>query len=233
MADAMNAVSFESMNLQVGGRLQFLVVRDVKPVPYFSTLIGYVRNEYLILKAPADDKSKPPLREGDKLTVRVFSGVMVCTFNASLLRIFGAPLNYLHVSFPDEIVGANLRSAVRVRVEIPATLSNPADAGMANVSVVLSNISVTGTQIESQIEVGKSGETIELSFQSEGHAEGADMTISTRALIRNIGMRDAGTQNAAPVHLYGVQFLDLDPTHRLVLENMTYHAIVNGRQNIV
>jgi hypothetical protein len=40
---------FEAMNLQVGGRLQLITHRQIKPVEYFSTLIGYVKDEYLIV----------------------------------------------------------------------------------------------------------------------------------------------------------------------------------------
>ena len=38
---------FESMNLQVGVRLQFITHRRLKPVQHFSTLIGWVKDEYM------------------------------------------------------------------------------------------------------------------------------------------------------------------------------------------
>ena len=40
---------FEALNLQVGVRLQIVTQRGVKPVPHFSTLIGYVKVEYIIV----------------------------------------------------------------------------------------------------------------------------------------------------------------------------------------
>jgi hypothetical protein len=46
------------MNLQVGGRLQFITHRSIKPVQHFSTLIGYVKDEYMIVKLPMEGSEK-------------------------------------------------------------------------------------------------------------------------------------------------------------------------------
>src|SRR5450631_3881769 len=94
---------FESMNLQIGIRLQLLTHRGIKPVQYFSTLIGYVKDEYILVKMPFEDGLPVSLHEGDKLTVRVFSGTNVCTFVSTANRIFLQPFFYLHLSFPKAI----------------------------------------------------------------------------------------------------------------------------------
>ena len=114
---------FEAMNLQVGGRIQFITHRTIKPIQHFSTVIGYVKDEYLIVKIPMENGGAIVLNEGDKLTIRVFSGVTVCSFSCSVLRIFSRPLNYVHLSFPDAIQGTSLRTALRVIVELPSQLS--------------------------------------------------------------------------------------------------------------
>ena len=79
---------FESMNLQVGGRLQFITHRTIKPIQHFSTLIGYVKDEYMIVKIPFDSGAPISLNDGDKLTIRVFSGVTVCSFPCIVMRVF-------------------------------------------------------------------------------------------------------------------------------------------------
>jgi len=63
---------FEQMNLQVGGRIQFITHRTIKPVQHFSTLIGWVKDEYMIVKVPFENNAPIALNEGDKLTIRVF-----------------------------------------------------------------------------------------------------------------------------------------------------------------
>ncbi|HWW69491.1 MAG TPA: flagellar brake protein, partial [Duganella sp.] len=68
---------FEQMNLQVGGRIQFITHRTIKPIQHFSTIIGWVKDEYLIVKVPFENNAPISINDGDKLTIRVFSGVNV------------------------------------------------------------------------------------------------------------------------------------------------------------
>ena len=226
-------VDFDSMHLQVGHRLQLSIVRDVKPIQYFSTLIGYIRNEYLILKAPVVAKGIIPFREGDKVSVRVFSGVSVCTFDVVVNRSFPAPLFYIHVSFPDAIFGIGLRTAMRVKVGIPAKLSRPQVPDLSDVAVTIENISVGGALLEAPMEIGKEGEEVQLSFHMDSETENNGTDIRTQAIIRNTGTRQPEAQDAAPVHLFGVQFASLDSTQQLMLQNLTYQAVIEDRQKIV
>jgi hypothetical protein len=89
---------FEQMNLQVGGRIQFITHRTMKPIQHFSTLIGWVKDEYMIVKVPFENGAPIALNEGDKLTIRVFSGVNVCSFSCVVQRVFARPLFYVHLS---------------------------------------------------------------------------------------------------------------------------------------
>lgn len=82
-------------------------------------LVGFVRDEYLIVKIPQLGKNLASIREGEQIMVRVFSGLSVGVFNVTVLRIFLHPVYYLHVSFPDDIKGSRLRSAMRVKVDVP------------------------------------------------------------------------------------------------------------------
>src|SRR5438067_9073787 len=112
--------TFESLNMQVGVRLQFMTHRRVKPVPYFSTLIGYIKDEYIIVKIPTENGVPIPLTEGERVTIRVFSGVNVCSFACTVERIFARPLLYVHLSSPTSIQGTSLRRAMRAQLDLPA-----------------------------------------------------------------------------------------------------------------
>src|SRR5205823_7890283 len=83
----------------------------------------WIKDEYLIVKIPIDQGMPIALAEGDRVTIRVFSGVNVCSFACTVERVFGRPLLYAHLSFPRSIQGTSLRAAMRVRVDIPAHLS--------------------------------------------------------------------------------------------------------------
>jgi c-di-GMP-binding flagellar brake protein YcgR len=224
---------FEAMNLQVGGRIQFITHRTIKPIQHFSTVIGYVKDEYLIVKIPMENGASIVLNEGDKLTIRVFSGVTVCSFSCSVLRIFGRPLNYVHLSFPDTIQGTSLRTAMRVKVDIPAQLSY---RDVAAVPVFIVNLSVSGALIEAPSMLTPDDEGVALSFTLLVQPNKHQMRVNTRARIQNVSVGKPSNGHAADVaeiYTYGVQFIDLEPTHYTLLQNLTYEALIADRQKIV
>lgn len=222
---------FEAMNLQVGGRLQFITHRQFKPVQYFSTLIGYVKDEYLIVKIPTEGGAPIALAEGEKLTIRVFSGINVCSFSSTVERLFGRPLLYVHIAFPDLIEGSSLRAAMRVKVDIPAQLTG-SRAGASTSNVFLVNLSVTGALVESQRKLPPAEDEVTLQFTLIAPPENQQVIISTRASIRNVNVVKPAAERAE-VYTYGLQFLDLDPSHYTLLQNLTYEAMLVDRQKIV
>jgi c-di-GMP-binding flagellar brake protein YcgR len=220
---------FESMNMQVGGRIQFITHRTIKPIQHFSTLIGYVKDEYMIVKIPFENGAPIALNDGDKLTIRVFSGVTVCSFSCSVMRVFHRPMNYVHLSFPTSIQGTSLRAAMRVKVDIPAQLTI-ADAHAINVFIV--NLSVSGALIEAPRKLPQDDAVVGLSFTLI--AQGThQVIINTQASIRNVNILKPATDTKGEVFTYGVQFIDLEPTHYTMLQNLTYEALIADRQKIV
>ncbi len=222
---------FETMNLQVGVRLQVMTHRHLKPAQYFSTLIGYVKDEYLIIKIPTEQGVPIAMAEGDRLTVRVFSGVNVCSFACSVERVFPRPLNYVHLSFPTAIQGTSLRGAMRVKAEIPAQAAKIGGNG-APVACVLSNVSVSGARIDSQYPLPPDSEVVTLAFTLATPPTNEEVPVETLAAVRNMTVaRPAPDQ--PDVYSYGVQFVDLDPVHYTLLQNMTYEALLADRLKIV
>jgi c-di-GMP-binding flagellar brake protein YcgR len=221
---------FDSLNLQVGVRLQFITYRRIKPVQYFSTLIGYVRDEYLIVKLPMENGTPVGLVDGERVTIRVFSGVNVCSFACTVQRVFDRPMNYVHLSFPDSIQGTSLRTAMRVKVDIAAQVL-PARGDGAAVECTLTNISVSGARIESPRSLPEDGGDVVVEFSLPSPLGDGEMRVRTRAAVRNVNAlrREDGTEMFA----YGVQFLDLDQVHHTMLQNLTYEVLLSDRQNIV
>ena len=221
---------FEQMNLQVGGRIQFITHRTMKPVQHFSTMIGWVKDEYMIVRVPFENGAPIAVNDGDKLTIRVFSGVNVCSFSAIVQRVFGRPLFYAHLSFPQKIQGTSLRTAMRVKVDIPAQLNCD---GQGSVNVFLVNLSVSGALIESERQLESDNAKVGLSFTLIAQPGNRQVLVNTQATIRNISTVKTATSSAANVFTYGVQFINLDPTHYTLLQNLTYEALIADRQKIV
>jgi c-di-GMP-binding flagellar brake protein YcgR len=220
---------FEQMNLQVGGRIQFITHRTIKPVQHFSTLIGWIKDEYLIVKVPFENGAPISLHDGDKLTIRVFSGVNVCSFSCVVQRVFPRPMFYVHLSFPVSIQGTSLRAAMRVKVDIPAQVTTSEGTS----SVFLVNLSVSGALIESPKQLTDADAQVALSFYLIAQPGNRQVRINPNATIRNINVVKPATSDKGEVFTYGVQFIDLDPVHYTMLQNLTYEALIADRQKIV
>jgi c-di-GMP-binding flagellar brake protein YcgR len=223
-------IDFETMHLQVGTRLQLITHRRIKPVQYFSSLIGYVKDEYIILKIPMESGAPIALAEGERLTIRVFSGIKVCSFACTVERVFGRPLFYVHVSFPTSVQGTSLRTAMRVKVDLPALISGSGTHGQPLACTIL-NLSVSGALVVSPNRLPADEEQITLQFSLKAPPDDQEVRIPARAAIRNVNVTKAADDS--DLYTYGLQFVDLDPGHYTLLQNMTYEALLADRQKIV
>jgi c-di-GMP-binding flagellar brake protein YcgR len=224
--------TFETLNMQVGVRLQLLTQRGVKPVPHFSTLIGWVKDEYIIVRIPMENGAPIGLTEGERVTVRVFSGVNVCSFACSVERVFARPLSYVHLSFPTSIQGTSLRGAMRVKAEVPALVNSTARPDAAPIRCMLSNLSVTGARVDAPSPLPHGEELINVQFTLVLPGSNQETQVDTLAMIRNVTVEKPAA-GGAEVHSYGVQFVDLDPVHYTLLQNMIYEALLADRLRIV
>ncbi|MGE5652277.1 flagellar brake protein [Noviherbaspirillum sp. UKPF54] len=226
-------IPFEEMNLQVGTRLQIMVVRDQKPTQYFTTLIGYVKDEYMLMKIPVEHGVLMSFHEGEKLTIRVFTGVKVCSFNTFVERVFMHPYFYAHLTFPKSVRAASLRMAMRVKVDIAGTIA-PREAGAAGqMPVRIDNLSISGALLESSGEIGKRDDNVVLSFVLPIQPGNHEVPISAQARICNTGLRKASAPNKPDIHVCGVQFVALDSMQEMALQNLTYEAQIGDRHKLV
>lgn len=223
-------IDFETMNLQVGTRLQLITHRRVKPVQHFSSLIGYIKDEYILLKIPMDSGSPIALAEGERLTIRVFSGIKVCSFACTVERVFGRPLFYVHVSFPTSVQGTSLRTAMRVKVDLPAHLTGSGTHGKA-LACTIANLSVSGALVISPSRLPSDEQQIALQFALRAPPDDQEIRVAAHAAIRNVNVTKA--PDDSDLFTYGMQFIDLDPGHYTLLQNMTYEALLADRQKIV
>lgn len=97
------------LDFQVGTRLQLFTYREAKPVEHFSTLIGYLKDEYVVCKTPIRNNVLMSFYDGEKLSVRGFTGTKIYTFETSVIRTLPHPLLYMHLDFPCQIKEIGLR----------------------------------------------------------------------------------------------------------------------------
>jgi c-di-GMP-binding flagellar brake protein YcgR len=222
-------VSFDSMSLQVGARLQLQLGRGGKEASYFTALIGYVPHEFLLVKTPVANGVSVPLCEGEELLIRTFTGVGIYSFTCFVDRVFFGPLWYAHLTFPETIQYRSLRRTVRVDVDIPAQLKSPkVNDQLTTIPGTIKNLSVNGALIQTHKKLGETSERIELSFEFLAQPGNYQVQIATPATIRAVSLQSPLPEQAR-AYAHGVEFNNLDPNQQIMLQNLVYGILLEKR----
>jgi len=225
-APARSEPSFEDIKLQVGARLQLILARSQKTV-YYSSLIGYVAGEYLLVKVPIDHGLSVPIQEGEPLTVRVFSGVAVYTFKCVIESILLAPRYYMHLSFPKTVQATPLRDAARVKVNMPVEIKRATAAQSPPTTATLSDLSVSGAFITAEGELGEPGDHISVAFAFRLQPTNQEVRIQTSATIRScrvINGNDKTNVKTPPLYGAGIRFNDISANELVMLQHFLYEV---------
>ena len=220
--DGAHRFLFQDMRLAVGDKLQLSPPSTVSGNRSVVPLIGYVEGVTLIVGAPPAGQWRPPLIEGDQVAVRVFSGQNAFGFTAYVNKIIKLPFDYLHLSFPKNIVGKIIRNSRRIKTHIAAVVTgNP-------VAAVISNLSATGAEVRAGASLGETGTTIALSFTLNIY--GTDTPLALQAVIRS-AKPDA--QEAEGAWRLGIEFSELKPNDVATLHSLIYQELVEHPHNLV
>lgn len=224
-------IDFEDMNLQVGVRLQIMLKQATAPTVQYTSLIGFVANDYLLLQIPQQDGQPVEIEQGAEVALRVFSGVSVFTFEAKVEAVLASPRAFLLLSFPANIQKVGLRKAVRVKANIPVRIVNPVDREVIK-EATLSDISLSGALVSTSNPLGVAGDTIHIEFSILVQSQNSDVPIATTASIRSV-QQAVGTApdggSFYTVYTYGINFLDIDAAHQGILQNYVYETLLIHR----
>ncbi|MFN3565716.1 MAG: flagellar brake protein, partial [Burkholderiaceae bacterium] len=178
-------------------------------------------NEFLIVRTPVEGGLAVRLQTDEFIDVRLFTGTHVVEFRTSLLRQFGAPMSYWHLSYPGEVRVATLRAAPRARVDLGAQARG--NGAPAAVPVRLIDLSTYGTKAIAPEPLGERGQTLELEF-AVPRAHGADARIAVKATIRAI-KPVAASGDAPPSHAHGLRFENLSESDQVLLQNFVLQKL--------
>ncbi|MGV3743375.1 MAG: flagellar brake protein [Burkholderiaceae bacterium] len=225
------AFDSEFQNFNVGARLQLRVQRDAGAVEHFSSLIGFVKNEFVMVKLPMVRSMPFAFYDGEPILVRAFTGMKIHSFTSTVLRTFVNPLNYMHLAFPKAIQSSSLRSELRVKTNLSASVTYKDVAGAKkSAQVPLINLSLSGAAIDCQVPLTV-GEQLQMSFVLQ--SEGADREIRTQATVRSVNSRSANQTYDSSAYICGLQFEKLAAEDMTAIRLLTYETILMNRQNIV
>jgi len=206
---------FSDMRFQVGQRVQ-LVLEGAGSHKQYTSVIGWVEAEFLMLRVPQEDGWIVHLREGMNVEVRLFSGLSIFTFKSRINTLLLNPRNYILMSFPEDIFETPMRSHLRVRTNLPLEILN-SDSTEHNLgNFHLHDISGGGASVVGPHQLGNVDSSVKMrlrfDLQSTGKSESVDMT----GTIQNVELVHRANQpHTKPEYQHGIRFHE--PDARVVL----------------
>jgi hypothetical protein len=213
------ATTFKELNLQVGTRMQMTVQEGIQQAIYYTELLGYANDEYLIVRTPIQNGLTAQILIEDLVIFRIFSGMNVIMFSCYVKAIFKSPHYYTHFSFPKEIKAQALRRVIRAKVDIPAQIKG------VSKSVAIADISVAGAGIIADSELGGIDDEIIILFNYHIKLTNQDLPIEIKATIRSVRQLPDKAEHASAKFFHGIMFYQVDSTNHVMLQNLVYESL--------
>lgn len=223
-------LKFQELNLKIGDRLQLEPPAQLKADRCIVRVLGYLENVSLLVTAPFGNGMYLPLLEGEVVFIRGFSRRCAFGFNASIRRVCKLPFNYLHLSFPDEVRGTIIRKSPRVKTRIITTITASGGIEDAPQTGTITNLSSTGAQLTAKKSLGDVGEKIKLAFRVSLYD--MDTFLTTFGTIRRVFSEEKRGALDSQVR-YGIEFNDLEPNDRIILQSLIYQQMIDFPQSLI
>ncbi len=210
----------QSVKIGIGDVVQ---LQDFSPAKhrYYVKLIGYLNKKSVLVSHPMQDDKLLFVKKGEGFLVRGFSGTKTYDFTADVINVCLVPYPYLHLSFPSQVNTVNMRSAMRIKINLVCSIKSKTSE--QPFSATLDDLSISGARIQSKVELGRIGDEVELSFRLP--VDGVDHLIVVSANIRNVGIdkEDSSGEHYLPI---GLQFLPSEGDERNTLQYFIYKNLV-------
>jgi len=213
---------FDEIHVSVGENLQLQSHLEGAADRYGVKLIGYVKGRSLIVTTPKQNGYVMLLREGQEFVVRFFSGKSAYAFPAAILKVVNTPYPHLHLTYPKEVSGLLVRSGMRAKVNLIASVSR-ADGESHGAS--LHDLSVGGAMLRARRRLGAVDERIGIKFRVE--VTGIEQYVSLPAMIRSL-REEANPEDGETYHHHGVQFVDIESPAKLALSAFVFQTLLDA-----
>ena len=219
--------------MHVGERLQLELVADSSRNHYYTTLIGFVPGHSVLVRTPLVQNLPIPVPEGADVLIRAFSGRHAFTMESRTDRVCRSPYPYMHLAYPAQVQQTLIRGALRVRVALPGMASESTEqADGPPRAVILSDLSVSGTQLESELSLGEPGGKFGLAFKFVVQPNNYEVKLATSAQIQSVRKIKKG-KGQEELFSFGVRFNKLHVTEGLLLQSYIQQVLLSDRSRVV
>ncbi len=178
-------------------------------------LIGFLKNQTILVGAPTADGKLEFVREGQLFVVRAFAGKKAYAFTAAAVKSVLTPYPYLHLSYPKQVGCTVVRQDARAPVQIIASAS--LDEGERVGAAIMVDLSISGCSCLLKQPLGKPGEQGRIKFKV--CAAGTDEYLSLKAVLRSVAAEGGEFR-------HGFQFAGIATHERLILSAFVHQTLV-------
>ena len=203
-------------------RLQPGLVLKAQPasapgVEFELQFLGILEDKGVLVEPTSVQALKLGLRGDETLRVRGFTGRHDFAFESKVMRVFDftfrdPPLAYAMLAYPTDLTAKQVRSAQRVRVDLPA-IAIPAGEDR-RIPVTVRDLSTAGALLESDEPPGTQGGELVLHLRADFEGEPIDVVLP--AVVTRLGRTGQDTA------LTGVLFQDVLRADRLALHFLVH-----------
>lgn len=209
------SIEMDSVRWYVGETF-YLQLTDNMATRYTVKLIGYVKNQSILVTAPLVDGKPVHIRDNQSFIVRTFPGKKAYAFTSSCLKSIYAPHSYLHLSYPKMVRCTTIRQGARANVKIIASVTLGADQDTA--ATVLSDLSMGGAAGVIKRPLGKKGDTGVIKFKV--NAAGMDEYLVINVVLRSVTPSETGAE-----YRHGFEFIDVTAHYKLILSAFVHQTL--------
>lgn len=223
-ADKGNVCRLEDIKLQIGDTLQLQSQVGQGGGRYYVKLIGYVPGKSLLVTAPLVDGKIALMREGQNFVIRCFSGKNAYAFKSATFKVVNTPFPHLHLMYPREVRGLEVRKGARVHTNIISAIKVLSGAQAdSQAAGTVANLSVGGALLIAKNALGDKGDRISLTFRVA--LQDIESFPSLEAVIRSVSQEPADEGGLSRVQ-HGLEFRDVSQEDRVMLTAFVYQQLL-------
>lgn len=214
-------MNFDELKLLPGLRIKLVVANAAASNSLACQYIGSFAPHTLLVATPAGIPAAN-LRAGAKVAVSLASPTGIVTFSSSIRAIALEPYPLMHLEYPTTLQVRNVRSAVRVGVEVLAQVTNLyADDHLEMYPARILDMSVGGMKLGAAASLGDIGDELAV------HVRLSVDDIAREILLTGTIRTSSATQNRADgnVNTYGIEFTQLDEDKRVLLYAFVFNMV--------
>jgi len=212
-------LSLEETRIQPGAMMQ--IQSSLDAARYAVRLVGYLKGKSVIVTNPVQEGALVYLKEGQAFVARIFSGKFVYAFPCDVLASAVKPYAYLHLSYPGEVIGVNIRKGERVRLRSIAAFESEDGRRGSGVIVDMSCGGVLFVSKSPDVVVGR-----RLALKFKLTVGTMEYVLDLPGQVRSVRAHDDEPELGVG---YGVQFAGISPEDNLLLSSFVFQQIAENR----